>query len=228
MSQWGGWPRTIGNLDQSELRKISVAMNMRSSLLIMNLGRRTDALIGSLPDIFKKTLYFNRYKKKHHSGMRYSMMSPTQLYISERNRKTSTLSTEQRTRSEPSTPMPGSDGNSGETIQVTAYIMSLHFSVLKLDCLEETGEEGSTFTFFLLFSLALAGIRLLCMTLYYLVCLYRFFSVWNEVFRMSRPDIMLKEEPTNNDRAIQRALVTTTLCGNDEPCCPICLVEFGK
>lgn len=105
--------------------------------------------------------------------------------------------------------------------------MPLRLSILKLDCLEETGEEGSTFTFFILFSLAIAGIRLFCVTLYYLFCLYRFFSVWNDIFLLSRPDIMSKEEPTNNERVIQRALVTKALCGNDEPCCPICLVEFG-
>jgi hypothetical protein len=108
--------------------------------------------------------------------------------------------------------------------------MSIRLYILESDHLKETGEEErerSTFIFSVLFLLALVGICLLYVTICYLLCVYRFLCIWHEIFRLNRSDIV-KEEPTNNHRAIQHALVTATRSLSDEPCCPICLVEFGK
>ena len=125
--------------------------------------------------------------------------------------------------------------------------MTAYFDVFKVDdALTDAGDfeeaqvvteqERSTLVFVLFFCLALLGIYLINITVSYLYCLYRFFTVWNHIFRVNRIHQEwlqhYEESPTLYEPGtIQKALVTRAYCGNmkeEETTCPVCLVDFCK
>lgn len=89
--------------------------------------------------------------------------------------------------------------------------------------------ERSTFAFLGILVLACAGIRLVCMALSYLICLYRFLMVWHQIFQLNAQHSSRREEafpPRHTSTAIRRALLSTQR-SEETSCCPICLVDFG-
>ena len=91
-------------------------------------------------------------------------------------------------------------------------------------------EERSKMAVAVLFLLTILGLRLLFMAITYLLCLYRFLSVWHHIFRIHNCAIE-EEEPVRNPKRIQEALVNESWSDSpkrEEHSCPICLIDFGR